>query len=187
MPRTMRAVGTVFSPDPPDPSGPFSPVERPRNIASEAGDRASAPAGPAATGRTDSAQTPRIIIVDDDPTTRNLISHFLRKEQMSITRASGAREALAAAKEGRPDLMIIDFVVQGMGGVELLSLLKAAPETDAIPVIVLFPFDEEEAVIKALEAGGDFIRKPFSPRILVAKVKKILKDAQDHAPDHRRL
>jgi len=129
----------------------------------------------------------RILLVDDDPTTRNLISHFLRKEKMSVEKASGGAEALSMAKDGKPDLMIIDLVVPGMGGVALLSLLKAASETSSIPVVILVPFDEEEDVVKALEAGADFIRKPFSPRILVAKIKKILKDASDHAPDHRRL
>jgi CheY-like chemotaxis protein len=161
--------------------------DKTRKIALEPGSEPPVSRKIPANGDVSAEETPRILLVDDDPTTRNLISHFLRKERISVARAAGANETLTLAKAESPDLLIIDFVVQGMGGVELLTLLKASPETASIPVIILFPFDEEEDIVKALEAGGDFIRKPFSPRILVAKVKKILKDAKSHAPDRRRL
>jgi two-component system response regulator ResD len=176
-----------FSPGSPRPSASLLRYDRTGEAAVETRSPSIIAKDPEVNERAVSDKPPRVLLVDDDPTTRNLISHFLRKERMCVDKAGGANEALSQAKERKPDLMIIDFVVQGMGGVELLSILKAAPETAPIPVVVLFPFDEEEAVIKALEAGADFIRKPFSPRILVAKVKKILKDVHNHAPDHRPL
>jgi CheY-like chemotaxis protein len=131
--------------------------------------------------------TPKVLLVDDDPTTRNLISHFLRKENFIVDKAAGGTEGLAKARSGKPDLLVLDVVVPGMNGFELLSLLKKDPETASIPVLILSSLDEEEAIVKGLEEGADYITKPFSPRVLVAKIKKILKDAGDHAAHHRPL
>ena len=131
--------------------------------------------------------TPKVLLVDDDPTTRNLISHFLRKENFIVEKAGGGSEGLAKAKSGKPDLLILDVVVPGMGGFELLSLLRKDPETASIPVLILSSLDEEEAIVKGLEEGADYITKPFSPRVLMAKIKKILKESGGHAVDHRPL
>jgi twitching motility two-component system response regulator PilH len=142
--------------------------------------RAGLPSGPA-------RPTPKVLLVDDDPTTRNLISHFLRKENFIVDKAAGGSDGLAKARSGRPDLLIVDAAVSGMDGFEFLSLLKRDPETSRIPVLMLSSLDEEEAVVKSLDEGADYVIKPFSPRILVAKIKKTLKDATRHAVDHRPL
>jgi DNA-binding response OmpR family regulator len=128
-----------------------------------------------------------VLLVDDDPTTRNLISHFLRKEEFIVEKAGNGSDGLARAKSGRPDLLIIDAVVPGMGGFELLNLLKKDAATAAIPVLMLSALGEEEAIIKGLEEGADYIVKPFSPQVLVAKIKKILREQCDHAVNRRSL
>lgn len=133
------------------------------------------------------AKTPKVLLVDDDPTTRNLISHFLRKENILVEKAAGGGDGLAKARNGRPDLVIVDAAVPGMDGFEILSLLKRDPETACVPVLVLSSLDEEEAIVRSLDQGADYMIKPFSPRILVAKIKQILRDGCDHAADHRRL
>lgn len=140
-------------------------------------------------GQTDrpARATPKVLLVDDDPTTRNLISHFLRKENFLVEKAGGGSDGLARARSGRPDLLIVDAAVPGMNGFELLSLLKKDPETSGIPVLMLSSHDEEEAIVKSLDEGAHYLVKPFSPRILVAKIKKILRDATPHAVDHRPL
>jgi len=129
--------------------------------------------------------TPRVLLIDDDPTTRNLIAHFLRKENILVEKAIDGSEGLAKAKSGKPDLVIVDAVIPGMGGFEILSLMKRDPETAFIPALIVSSLDEEEAIIKGLGEGADYVIKPFSPRILVAKIKRILKEAHDHA-EHRR-
>ena len=129
--------------------------------------------------------TPKVLLIDDDPTTLNLISHFLRKENFLVEKAIDGSEGLAKAKSGRPDLIIVEPGVPGTSGFELLSLLKREPETALIPALLLSSLDEEEAIVKALEEGADYILKPFSPRVLVANVKKILGKTGDHA-EHRR-
>ncbi len=131
--------------------------------------------------------TPKVLLVDDDPTTRNLISHFLRKEEFIVEKAGDGNDGLDRARAGKPDLLIIDAVVPGMDGFELLSLLRKDPATMAIPVLMLSALGEEEALIKGLEEGADYIVKPFSPQVLVAKIKKILREKRDHAVDHRPL
>jgi len=131
--------------------------------------------------------TPKVLLVDDDPTTRNLISHFLRKEEFVVEKAGNGSDGLALAKSGKPDLLIVDAVVPGIDGFELLSFLKKDPETASIPVLMLSALGEEAAVIKGLEEGADYIVKPFSPQVLVAKIRKILREKCDHAVDRRPL
>lgn len=131
--------------------------------------------------------TPKVLLVDDDRTTRNLISHFLRKEDYLVEKAAGGHDGLAKARGGRPDLVIVDAAVSGMDGFEFLTLLRRDPETAGLPVLMLSSIDEEEAIVKSLDEGADYIVKPFSPRILLAKIKKTLKDVRRNALDHRPL
>ena len=131
--------------------------------------------------------TPKVLLIDDDPTTRNLISHFLRKENFIVEKAAGSGDGLTRAKDGKPDIVIVDAVMPGMGGFEILSHLKKDPETSGLPILMISSLDEEEVIVKSLDEGADYVIKPFSPRILVAKIKKILKDTCDHAVDHRPL
>jgi len=131
--------------------------------------------------------TPRVLLIDDDPTTRSLVSHFLRKEDFVVIKAYDGNDGLARAKSDRPDLIIVDAIVAGLDGFELLSALKRETETRGLPVLMLSSLNDEEAIVKSLDEGADYVIKPFSPRILVAKVKKILRDVSDHAVDHRPL
>jgi DNA-binding response OmpR family regulator len=130
---------------------------------------------------------PRVLLIDDDRTTRNIVSHFLRKEDLVVIKASGGGDGLEMARNDRPDLLIVDAAVAGVNGFELLSLLKREPETRDLPVLIISSLDDEETIIKSLDAGADYVIKPFSPRILVAKVKKILRETSDHAVDRRPL
>ncbi|MBP7706263.1 MAG: response regulator [Candidatus Aminicenantes bacterium] len=131
--------------------------------------------------------SPRVLLVDDDATTRNLVAHFLRKEGFVVVMARDGADALAQARGGRPDLVVVDAAVPGMDGFELLARLKQDPGTAALPVLMLSSLDDEEAIVRSLEAGAEYVVKPFSPRILVAKVKKILREAHGHAVDRRPL
>lgn len=131
--------------------------------------------------------TPKVLLVDDDPTTRNIISHFLRKEEFLVEKAADGDDGLARARSGKPDLLIIDAVVPGRDGFEIVRLLRQDPETAGIPVLMLSTLGEEADIVKGLEEGADTIIKPFSPQILVATVRKILRDRYDRALDRRSL
>jgi DNA-binding response OmpR family regulator len=130
---------------------------------------------------------PRILLIDDDPTTRNIVSHFLRKEDLVVIKASRGSDGLEMARNDRPDLLIINVAVAGVNGLELLSLLERESGTRGLPVLLLSSLDDEDAIVKSLDAGADYVIKPFSPRVLVAKVKKILRETSDHAVDRRPL
>jgi twitching motility two-component system response regulator PilH len=163
------------------PAAPGLDVDAEIHRTSEAGRLLAA--GPAAGKRA----VPRVLLIDDDPTTRNIISHFLRKEEFIVEKAADGADGLDRAQKGKPDLLIIDAVVPGMDGFEILSLLRKDPETASIPVLMLSTLGEEAAIVKGLEEGADYIIKPFSPQILVATVRKILKERCDRALDRRPL
>lgn len=129
----------------------------------------------------------RILLVDDDPTTRNLIAHFLRKEGFVVLKAADGGDGLARTKTGRPDLLIVDAAVPGLGGLEVLAILRRDADTRRLPVLMLSSLDDEEAIVKALDLGADYITTPFSPSILVAKVKMTLRERRGHAVDVRPL
>lgn len=138
-------------------------------------------------GQDGPAEARKILIIDDDPTTRNLIAHFLQKEDFIVIKAADGGDGLARARIDRPDLLVVDAAAPGLNGFELLARLKQDPETSRLPVLILSSLDDEEAIVQSLDAGADYIIKPFSPRILVAKIKMILKEAGDHAVDRRSL
>jgi DNA-binding response OmpR family regulator len=137
--------------------------------------------------RTGRPRAPRVLLVDDDPTTRSLIAHFLHKEDFVVLKAADGGDGLARAKSDRPDLLIVDAAVPGLGGFEVLSILRRDPETRTLPVLMLSSLDEEEIIVESLDLGADYVIKPFSPSILVAKVKKILREAGERAADRRPL
>lgn len=144
-------------------------------------------AGVTPDGRDPKGAARKVLIIDDDPTTRNLIAHFLYKEEFIVIKASDGGDGLARAKSGRPDLIIVDAAVPGLGGFEILSLLRRDAETRDLPVLMLSSLDEEETIVKSLDLGADYVIKPFSPLILVAKIKMILREARGHAVDLRPL
>jgi PleD family two-component response regulator len=144
-------------------------------------------AGVTPDGRGPKGAARRVLIIDDDPTTRNLIAHFLYREDFVVIKASDGGDGLARAKSDRPDLVIVDAAVPGLGGFEILSLLRRDAETRDLPVLMLSSLDEEETIIKSLDLGADYVIKPFSPLILVAKIKMILREARGYAADLRPL
>lgn len=141
----------------------------------------------AANPRSSLGSRPRVLLVDDDPTTRNLISHFLGKEGILVEKALTGSEGLARARELRPDLLIVDAAGPALDGGELLSLIRKDPAIRDLPVLVLSSLSEEDAIIRSLDEGADYVIKPFSPRILAAMVRKILREADGHAVHRRPL
>lgn len=120
--------------------------------------------------------SPKILIVDDEPGIRNLISAYLRNEGYELQEAADGPSALKISQSFKPDLIILDIMLPGMDGLEVLSLIKQ----DADPyVIFLTAKTEETDKIVGLTLGGDdYVTKPFSPRELTARVKSALRREQ---------
>ncbi len=115
----------------------------------------------------------KILVIDDEPAITNLVSAYLRTEGYEVYTAADGNAGLKAARAFKPDLVILDLMLPGMDGIELLSRLRRESE---VYVIMLTARTEETDKIVGLSVGADdYVTKPFSPRELVARVKAALR------------
>ena len=118
----------------------------------------------------------KILIVDDENDLVELLDYNLKKEGYSVLLAGDGIGALAVAAKELPDLVILDIMLPGMQGLDVLRELRKKPETQALPVILLTAKSDELDKVLGLELGADdYMTKPFSPRELVARVKAVLR------------
>jgi PleD family two-component response regulator len=130
----------------------------------------------------------KILIIEDDVITTKIISHILGQNNFVVGSSQDAEEGLKKVLKGKPDLILLDIMLPGMDGYQLLARLKANKETSHIPVIILSSLAGERDVIKGLEKGAsDYVLKPFSPQILFFKIKKILALKNEYLTDHHYL
>jgi CheY-like chemotaxis protein len=127
------------------------------------------PALPASNGKK------KILVVDDDPTTIKIISHFLQKENYRVSTSLSGVDGLKKAFKETPDLILLDVMMPDLNGFQFLSIYRKDEDNARIPVVILSSLSEEADVLKGLEIGAaDYITKPFSPQVLIAKIKKNL-------------
>jgi len=116
------------------------------------------------------------LVVDDEPDLVELVSYNLKRDGYEVSSASDAEEALSMLEKERRDLLILDLMLPGMSGMELLRVLRGNPETARQAIIMLTAKGEEIDKVLGLEMGADdYITKPFSPRELLARVKAVLR------------
>jgi two-component system phosphate regulon response regulator PhoB len=128
--------------------------------------------------RNDSA--PRILVVEDEPDIAALIAYQLTREGYRVETAGTGREALRAVGRDIPDLVVLDRMLPGIGGDEILARLRSDPATASIAVLVVTAKKEQEDRIQGLELGADdYLTKPFSPRELVLRVQAILRRVRE--------
>ena len=117
----------------------------------------------------------RVLVVDDEPAVRGMLTVALEMAGFDVTEAESASSALHEIADSIPDLMLIDWMMPQVSGLELCRRLRRNPDTASIPLILLTAREEENAKITGLEVADDYITKPFSPRELVARLKAILR------------
>lgn len=118
----------------------------------------------------------QILIVDDEPSIRDMVAFALRKGDYAPVHAGDAREAQAAIADRVPDLILLDWMLPGASGVEFAKKLRADERTRGVPIIMLTARSDEQDKITGLETGADdYITKPFSPRELQARIKAVLR------------
>ncbi len=123
-----------------------------------------------------SPAVPRVLVVEDEPDIAALIAYQLTREGFRVETAGTGTAALQAVGREVPDLVVLDRMLPGITGDEVLQRLKDEPGTASIPVLVLTAKREQEDRIKGFELGADdYLTKPFSPRELVLRVQAILR------------
>ncbi len=125
---------------------------------------------------TDAKQRERILVVDDEPDIVALVVYHLAKEGYRVSSAANGSDALATARRERPSLIVLDLMLPGLSGFEVLEQLRADEATASIAVLMLTARKEEPDRIKGLSLGADdYLTKPFSPQELVLRVRAILR------------
>ncbi len=124
-----------------------------------------------------------ILVVDDEPDISALVAYHLARESYRVRTASSGPEAIRAAEVERPDLIVLDLMLPGMSGLQVLEELRRRPETRDIPVILLTARREEQDRIQGLRQGADdYVAKPFSPQELILRVAAVLRRVQQAPP-----
>lgn len=117
-----------------------------------------------------------VLIVEDEPAIQELISYNLRKAGYVALSADSAEQAAAMVNNVLPDLMLLDWMLPNMSGLELARNLRRESRTKTVPIILLTARVDEHDKISGLDAGADdYITKPFSPRELIARIKAVLR------------
>ncbi len=129
-----------------------------------------------------------IVVVDDEEDILELVSFNLKREGYSVRCAHSGEEALKAVNDKYPDLVILDLMLPGLDGLEVCRMMKGEPKTRHIPVIMLTAKGEESDVVAGLELGADdYVTKPFSPKVLIARVRSVLRKRTEEAEDKKTL
>jgi two-component system alkaline phosphatase synthesis response regulator PhoP len=124
---------------------------------------------------------PKILIIDDEPSILTLVTSYLEKEGYQVFPASDGPSGLQAARAYKPDLIVLDIMLPGMDGIELLSSLRR--ESDVYVIMLTAKTEETDKIVGLSVGADDYVTKPFSPRELVARIKAALRRMQSKSPD----
>ena len=117
-----------------------------------------------------------ILVVEDEPAIQELIAYNLKQAGHVPLRADNAEQALNLVANALPDLVLLDWMLPGLSGIEFARRLRADKRTRSIPIIMLTARSDEQDKLQGLETGADdYITKPFSPRELNARIKALLR------------
>ena len=132
------------------------------------------------------APSPRLLVVDDEPNIRELLSASLRFAGFEVTAVGSGRDAVAAATSGQPDLVVLDVMLPDMDGFEVLRKIRSGRRQ--VPVLFLTARDGTEDKVAGLTLGGDdYVTKPFSLEEVVARIRAVLRRTSGAAADDGRL
>jgi DNA-binding response OmpR family regulator len=123
---------------------------------------------------------PSILVVEDDADIQQLVSYNLIKSGFNVTCADSGEEAMELLEKEQVDLIILDLMLPGKNGFEICSLIRNDQERSQPPIIMLTAKSEEDDIVTGLSCGADdYVTKPFSPRVLIARVQAALRRKQE--------
>ena len=118
----------------------------------------------------------RLLLVEDDRPLAELITFHFERAGFAVTRTGDGEEALILADEIHPDLILLDWMIEGISGIEVCRRLRRKPATANLPIVMLTARGEEDDRVRGLETGADdYVTKPFSPKELVARAAAVLR------------
>jgi two-component system phosphate regulon response regulator PhoB len=118
----------------------------------------------------------RILVVEDEEDILELVEYNLGKNGFAVVSVTSGEEGLVKVRDRPPDLVLLDLMLPGIDGLEVCRILKQDMRTKQIPVVMLTARGEESDIITGLELGADdYITKPFSPKVLIARVRTVLR------------
>jgi two-component system phosphate regulon response regulator PhoB len=124
-------------------------------------------------------QTPHILVVDDEASQREMLIYNIEAEGYRTTKAANGEDALLSVAEDPPDVIILDWMMPKLSGIEVCRQLKVRKDTQAIPVIMLSARTEDVDKVRGLETGADdYVEKPYSVTELMARVRAQLRRAR---------
>lgn len=116
-----------------------------------------------------------MLVADDDEVLRRLVTHVLNREGYQVVIAGSGEEVLAEVRSRRPDAIILDAMMPGIDGLEVLHMLRQGETTKDIPVIMLSARSQERDVVRGFDFGAnDYLGKPFKPLELLVRLKRLL-------------
>ncbi len=121
----------------------------------------------------------KILIVEDEAALVTLLRYNLEREGFEVSEAGDGEEALLRAEETKPDLIVLDWMLPVMSGIEVCRRLRRKPDSRAVPIIMLTARGEEADKVRGLQGGADdYVTKPFSPVELIARIRALLRRAR---------
>ena len=122
------------------------------------------------------APQPHVLIVEDEAAQREVLAYNLEAEGFRVTRAENGEEGLICVEEDTPDVIVLDWMMPHLSGIEVCRRIKIRPETRSIPIIMLSARSEEVDKVRGLETGADdYVVKPYSVSELMARVRTQLR------------
>ncbi len=117
-----------------------------------------------------------ILVIEDEEDIQELIAYNLKKEFFRVSTVGDGKKGLKQAEATKPDLLVLDLMLPGLGGLEVCRRLKLNPETEHIPIIMVTARGDEADIVTGLELGADdYITKPFSVKVFLTRVKAVLR------------
>lgn len=129
----------------------------------------------------------KILVVDDDPTMVKLINVNLKLNSYSVVEATSGEEALRRVESEPLDLVVLNIMMPGVDGWEVLKSIRSAPETEEMPVILVTAKTQDSDVIRGWELGADeYVIKPFNPLLLVEVIRMVLDRSYEERLERRK-
>ena len=122
---------------------------------------------------------PQVLLVEDEPAQREVLAYNLEAEGFEVRRAEDGEEAMLLVSEAAPDLVILDWMMPLMSGIEVCRQIRRRPESKNLPIIMLTARGEQTDRVRGLDTGADdYVTKPFAPEELIARIQAVMRRAR---------